>query len=841
MAIGFASDRQEALFGIIVDRLKGIGYRGELFQPEYPFVDWFDPRPDLLWRTVPAAVFARTPTSYNTACFGITIPNGCHGEGLINQLRALGAPYAFEVRDDDVAQWAVGRDSTKTKLIRSFGPDQIEWIFQEFGKTWEGTRVLEDKNIAIKVGPRDDFIDLGLIPALEHHIQAKLDGYLRDTINDAIVAYRDSRGKAPNVRRLFRTTFWFVAAKVLHDRGIAGFQDLQPSDPGAILKAVGDYYHDQHPIIQDVPTQQAIASGLWGRISFANLSVEILSYIYENTFVDKKTRDRLGIHGTPYSLARYVTYNLPIGDIPRDERFIVEPCCGHSIFLVAALQRLRELLPPEVTPEERHAYFVRMLSGFDIDPFALEVARLCLRIADYPNRAQWELHEQNVYNSDLFKTHIERARVVLCNPPFQDFEPDDLRENPGIKYVQRPAELLRRVIEGLPRHGLLGFIMPRPFLDGASYRPLRRVLAERYDDIEVVALPDKVFNQSEVESALLLCKHPADKPEGTRVAFIHVGDRNRSRFLTQYEHPRPEIETKTPAQVERSLKVIALRDVWDHLNRCVRLESVAEIHRGIEWQAPFDEKRYVSRTKQPDFERGVRIARRLKAFVTPTVEYLSVRPEDRRGGAYALPWSEPKVMMGARRVSRFPWCIAAFPDETGLMCTQNFHAIWPSGDWTIKTLAAVLNGPVASAFVAVRENKRDIHKRTVRSIPLPRLTKSEITRIDSLIDDYISLIDFPLLQPQRNEQSILLEIDAAVLRGYDLKPRLERTLLDFFRGYRRPVLHPFGPYFPESFSAFVPLWMYLSSEFRRSTAANFLNNLPEIKDPVLYEAMADTE
>jgi|SRR5271157_1308719 len=103
MAIGFASDSQESLFGIIVDRLKAIGYRGDLFQHDYRFADWFDPSPHLLSRTVPAAVFARTPTSYSTACFGITISNGYHGEGLISQLRALGAPYAFEVRDDYVA------------------------------------------------------------------------------------------------------------------------------------------------------------------------------------------------------------------------------------------------------------------------------------------------------------------------------------------------------------------------------------------------------------------------------------------------------------------------------------------------------------------------------------------------------------------------------------------------------------------------------------------------------------------------------------------------------------------------------------------------------------------
>ena len=50
--------------------------------------------------------------------------------------------------------------------------------------------------------------------------------------------------------------------------------------------------------------------------------------------------------------------------------------------------------------------------------------------------------------------------------------------------------------------------VPRAFVDGQSYRQIRRVLAERFAAIDLVALPDKVFRHAEVETVLLLAHSP---------------------------------------------------------------------------------------------------------------------------------------------------------------------------------------------------------------------------------------------------------------------------------------------------------------------------------------------
>jgi len=70
-----------------------------------------------------------------------------------------------------------------------------------------------------------------------------------------------------------------------------------------------------------------------------------------------------------------MAHRLLSEEMPESDRRVIEPCCGSGVFLVAALQRTRELLPPMMPAEQRHSYFLEMLSGFDIEDFGLEVAR----------------------------------------------------------------------------------------------------------------------------------------------------------------------------------------------------------------------------------------------------------------------------------------------------------------------------------------------------------------------------------------------------------------------------------------------------------------------------------
>ena len=137
-------------------------------------------------------------------------------------------------------------------------------------------------------------------------------------------------------------------------------------------------------ILNEPHTQQAVWDNFRNAFNFQNLSVDDLAFIYENTLIRKETRKQFGIHSTPPAIAELIVDRLPFELLPEDERFVIEPCAGHGVFLVAALRRLRELLSSAWTDQERHKYLKDRLTAIEVDSFAAEVCRLSLMLADYP-------------------------------------------------------------------------------------------------------------------------------------------------------------------------------------------------------------------------------------------------------------------------------------------------------------------------------------------------------------------------------------------------------------------------------------------------------------------------
>jgi hypothetical protein len=91
--------------------------------------------------------------------------------------------------------------------------------------------------------------------------------------------------------------------------------------------------------------------------------------------------------------------------------------------------------------------------------------------------------------------------------------------------------------------------------------------------------------------------------------------------------------------------------------------------------------------------------------------------------------------------------------------------------------------------------------------------------------------------------NLLLEIDAIILRAFDLPPRLERKLLDIFGDMkaRRPVPFEFPPYFPDTFRPTIPLWRYISSNFAQCTGAHLVETLPTATDESLAAVLEEIE
>jgi hypothetical protein len=801
MSTDFVSENQRNLFQKVVGELTRLGYRGELLQQSYHFDDWFTQ--DSQRRVAPAVAFGQTPVAYDSACFGVIHANGKVGPALISDYRALGAPRAFEIREDRIIHWKVSASPRSEDEQTVIFPDQVSQVFRDHGSRWKPSSVLEAKNVAATSKRQIDFVDVGLIPALEQHVKAKLGALLQSVITDAIALHRSRHGKSPDADELIRLVFRALAGKVMHDRGVAGFENFVVTpDAVPLLQLVADHYNDQLPVLEDSKTQEMVVRRLWESFSFRNLSVEVLAYIWEDTLVTEELRLRYGIHATPPAVARYMVHRLPFAQTPILDRRVVEPCCGSGVFLVAALQRLRELFPTQKDQAIRHRYFQKMLRGYDVEGFGLEVARSCLMLADFPNPNGWKLRREDVFlktgRQHGLRSALRNARIVLCNPPFENFTPAE-RDQYDPETLQKPVELLNIVLDELHKEGALGFVLPAAILDGNSYAKVRRRLAERFAQIDVVRLPDTVFERAEFPCALLIASQPASKPKH-RVTVNYSVVKDADHFLRTAEVGRTERISSTPATIERRIGGTELAEIWNFLsgNPTVRT-AVSKISRGVEWNG-FRKEVHISATPKRGYVPGFHTANDLYSFQPPTLAFLWDRREARRGGAWGLPWHEPKVILNAVRKSRQPWRLAACPYTLNAMASQNFTIAWPREPWTANTLSAVLNGPVASAFVNDHENWKHNKVRTLAAIPLPVLTTEDCEALEEAVMEYrkaaalvsdlgeqAGLFGGFTFEPRLKE--LLGIIDTIVLRGYHLEEGLQRLLFAYFGHHSR--LTPF--------------------------------------------------
>ncbi len=842
----FRNDRQKRLFDAVLSGVASLGYSRGFCLRGYEFSDWFSGGTERV--RVPAAAFARQPADYDSACVAVFLQNG---GGPPLRYRSLGAPYAIEVQEDGIVPWSIGRDEATTRApVGRIPADAMDRFFVSVGRKWSPAEVLRAKNIGRGTHPGElDFVDLGLVTALEGEISRKLDGLLTRAMSAGQKAYRRATGQKPEPEELYRLVFRLLAGKVFHDRAVGDFRHLDANtDAREVLKAVCKYYDEPNNYLANRDAQQAVAAELWTNLSFQNLSVDALALVYENTLVDDTLRHDNGIHSTPRRIARHVVERLPFESIAESERIVVEPCSGHGVFLVAALKRMRDLLDPSWDAKRRHRYFAERLLGFEHDPFAREVNKLCLTLADFPNPNGWSLEKADVFTSRKLTDALGTARIVLCNPPFEKFSKADRLKYGSAIGTLKPLEVLRRTLRHAHPAAALGFVLPRTMVDGSSYRDVRGELARRFRQLEITALPDKVFRHADVETVLLLATG-----SGSERVTVHFREVKKPQLPAFYEDGAATREdtghfTASEAQGD-GFNVPVLREIWEHLEHLPKLKAIALIHRGVQWKAPFDEKKYLSNTERRGWWKGLRnVEEGFASYVMPKEVWLNPAPEFRLLNAWEYDWSAPKVIVNAATKSRGAWRLAAAPDERGLVCTQSYHCLWPTTEWSVKCLAALMNSPVVSAFVASREGKLHVRKKTLHSCPIPRLAPGDLVTLEGLVDAYMTTMsENPENRLelwgggswQERARRILLEMDALILRGYNLPPWLERRLLDFFRGEKRPVSFDFGDYFPADFTANVPLHTFISPRFRASTAERITPHLPNLRDPALTAALEE--
>lgn len=812
--------------------------------------------------TVNLAGFSHRPEDTRTACFAAVPPNGDSTE-IVRKSAGLGAPLVFV---GSGLRWEVWYQNERLGPQLWWGPQHgtIKQFLRKNRRVLEPRAIFRAKTLArLDENAQLDFVDFASFQRIEQSAGQFITGLIHRMVEET----REALGWPHKLNQeraqwIARANFWLLAGRILHDKGVPGFQrgfDLTGIQD--VFTRVRKHYADDSLPSQE-PKNRIAALMHAARIlkagpALAIVSPETLADPFENALITKETRKESGTHSTPGWLVEYMLGRLRpwIEELAAAGRCrVFEPASGHAPFLLGAMRTLASLPCCDgLDDPARHAFFKKNLEGCEYDGFAREVARLSLTLADVPNPNGWNLGGKN--NDDLFHNQrlergVKNADVVLCNPPFEGDKTAAAGGEDRAR-VKKAAEILRRAISVAKPGAVFGFIVPQTMLDSDKVTDLRRSLTRDFEWLEICRLPDGIFEKADVETALLLGRrHPAGELKLTvgPTSFRHVldGDRYRTAFRQQREpttdQPLPLIRV-APAPTH-SLWVPDMLDLWDALASLPKLRDIATPGHGFVFRSeddalfPRDETQLSDKARK-GYEPGFfNVDTTSDTHVLPPTVLLNRNRNAilrfRAGYASGI----RQVVMNYAPVRRGPWRNQAFIDLKGHPASSRFVILRPLNHAISElVLWALVNSPICNAYTASHCDKRQILASKLGGLPCPIPTEKQVTRVEAAARAYREAVTrwtathapsekgkvnprkqkttsrdttapLPGIIPDPDaEQYQLLKLkylhwrmDAEVLALYNLPAKLERRLLDYFTGERR-VGVPFEQmeYFPKGF------------------------------------------
>ena len=776
-------------FASLRDTLARVGYLPELLE---------DGHANEAGTRVPwCAGYVRLPRTARNACV-VAVHTGA-AQIVEEVLSGTGAPIALALSGHNVVVW---QRETKGARKREVLPLQAFIDLEDRAR-----ELLDPRSIhrAKTLGRFDgtyqlDFVDVGLLPRIE-----KAQGKdLQRLLERIVAALRRPTDTLTTEQRhqVLTIAFWILAARMLRDHQVPGFVNLK-AESRAVLSAVARHYGGAVPVLAanaewGQRVNEAIAIAWKVNMDLAKVGPEAIAEVHESSLIARQTRKDLGTHSTPPFLVEYVLGRLrkEILKIPPERRLVVEPASGHGAFLVAALGVLAEDLPANAA---RHDYLRARLRGLEIDHAAKELARLSLTLADVPNPDGWDLREGDMFEGNALAELARGATVLLANPPFEDFdaaERERLVSARGDEVLSnKAAEMLRRVLPALESDAVIGVVVPRPFLHAQALRQLRRALVEAFQLIEICVFPDRIFQFSDSECAVILARaEPGGTKRNAPVVFRRVREAGMAAFrecakVSTEEVVAGAIFLDSP---DTDFTLPDLRRLWISRSWST-LSNLATVQQGLAYHGWVRESGYetVRAEKFEGSALGVAGAKESSnTLITddPPYSYMDITREHVRRFMGGLPTGKPQVVLNAHPHGRGPWRLLAFIDPKGAAVPTSRFVVRPTDpSLTVEVLWALCNSMMANAFVYAHFDKRNITAGGLGNFPIPAFSKESCHELTQMVRELF------VKSKQKNQSAkalleIMRQIDAAVLGAYGLFASAEHMLLALFEGHPRPGL-----------------------------------------------------
>ncbi len=789
-----SSHLKDGRLAAVRQALLAIGYDSRAIVPNYDFA--VAGHQNVLARVELAAFSDPIRHDLHTSC--ITAQHFAPPDdvsAVLDRLSYLAPPIALILQADDVDIWTVTRTPSSQPLDR-VPYNRLAQYFDEHARDFRPDALAAAKT----KGHQLSFFDLDR--TLLQFAYDTTQNILVDRFETAVGAARHSLGMSEERGSgdLTKAVLQILAAAILEDKQLLG-NERSSTVEGLIQRSAMQYgqYFDVRSLKHiGLDAAQATFGALRQNVTFRSFTNEMLGYFYENAFVSDEVRRELGVYYTPRSIAKRILTRLPIEDIPPSDRVVFDGSSGSGNLLLAAFERMTDLLPSWWDRDQRHDYLVQRVHGVDVDQFATQVAGLSLFFIDLPAGDAW-----NVKTADFMDpepTRLPRTPTILVgNPPFKE-----MRSWKG-KRLQRASLFLEKYLDLLEPGGLLGVVLPETFLENSSCRDARRRLLDECDILELSHLPEGVFPMSHVATVIVLAKklsamgNSVDRP--VRVEKVSALSHERDGFL-KGERPRfSYVVPSTRPWVEEQDRVVSSsplkRSVWDVIRAPRRLQDVALVRNGI---IPGENQRgshIDSDRRGPEWRPWLGGTRDLEPYALKSGNQQYVRypgnihrPRLDLESIFGSPNS--KVLVNSGRAPGNPWRMYAAIDEVGYFPAQGIHCVIPKdGSVRLEELVAILNSSVANAWVDSRNRRRWLSMATLAGIPFPTFTESMRQVVIARVREIMALKQPQLVGSARYYtdveviRDLVLSVDDIVCNAFGVSDQGRDMLSKYFAGYPR--------------------------------------------------------
>ena len=456
---------------------------------------------------------------------------------------------------------------------------------------------------------------------------------------------------------------------------------------------------------------------------------------------------------------------------------IVDPACGSGAFLNQALEfliaehkyvdELQAKLFGDalVLSDVEGSILENNLFGVDLNEESVEIAKLSLWLRTAQRNRKLNslnnnikcgnslIDDATIAGEKAFNWHNEFPQVfekggfdvVIGNPPY--VRPHNIADIEKVylwnKYyvASQKTDLYAFFTEMgaklLKKNGVLSYIMPKTWMSIHSFYKLREFLLENFSINQIGILPNKVFDDAIVETAIITLKN---NKEYNEIEFVDVIE-------------NVLLKTEKQSDILKNNNLNINENIQKDLGKFIYLGDISEIIVGI---ATGDDKKYCRFEKLTEIDkRAIRGANISRYNINYTGEYLwydtqemirdsNLKPKSTlKGSGLLCSPKKPsdfeiseKIMM--QRISKR---IIASLDTEQFYAHTSVVIIKPdnSNTFSTKFILAVLNSSYINFWLKTNSSNVSINVGTVKNIPIKDVSFENQKAYESKVDLMLTL------------------------------------------------------------------------------------------------------